>query len=157
MYQERVKSLEERLRATLDHEVHVNQTIDRNTHSQCASIKALIAEQHELRKIVEDLANRLDRSQEASGAAQNELSTNALLEINELKSKVARLTEQNTKLEGDVSYLSTLPENVDALWKCLPPGSIPPGQAGEVEHERVVTAVEVQDEMDDFRKDVYGG
>ena len=127
---ERVKCLEEKLRNMMDHEVHVNQTIDRNAHSQCASIKAIIAEQEELRKIVEDLASRLDRSQETSGAAQNELSTNALLEINELKSKVARLTEQNTKLEGYLSYLSTLPENVDAPWKCLPPGSIPPGQTG---------------------------
>ena len=32
--QERVKSLEERLRGVIDHEAHVNQTIDRNTHSQ---------------------------------------------------------------------------------------------------------------------------
>ena len=43
--QERVKGLEERLRHMMDHEVHVNQTIDRNAHSQCASIKAIIAEQ----------------------------------------------------------------------------------------------------------------
>ena len=98
----------------MDHETHVSQTIDRNTHSQYASIKAIIAEQAELRKVVEDLASRLDRSQETSGVAQNELSTNALLEINALKSKVDRLTEQNTKLEGDVSYLSSLSEHVDA-------------------------------------------
>ena len=147
--QERVKSLEERLRHTLDHEVHVSQTIDRNTHSQCASINAIMVEQEELRKIVEDLAGRLDRSQETSGAAPNELSTNALLEINDLKSKVGRLTEQNTKLEGDVSYLSSLSDQVNALWKCLPPGTSEEGQ------ERVVTAVEVQDEMDDLRRDVY--
>ena len=153
--QERVKGLEEKLRHMMDHEVHVNQTIDRNAHSQCASIEAIIAEQAELRKVVEDLASRLDRSQETSGAAQNELSTNALLEINALKSKVSRLTEQNTKLEGDVSYLSSLSEHVDALWKCLPPGCIPPGETGEEGQERVVTAVEVQDEMDEFRKDVY--
>ena len=75
---------------------------------------------------------------------RNELSTNALLEINDLKSKVTRLTEQNTKLEGNVSYLSSLSEQVDALWKCLPPGTGPDGP------ERVVTAVEVQDEMDEF-------
>ena len=30
----RVKSLEEKLRFIVDHEAHVNQTIDRNTHSQ---------------------------------------------------------------------------------------------------------------------------
>ena len=46
----------------MDHEVHVNQTIDHNAHSQCASLKAIIAEQAELRKVVQDLASRLDRS-----------------------------------------------------------------------------------------------
>ena len=52
------------------------------------NIKAIIAEQAEIKKVVEDLASRLDRSQKTSGVAQNELSTNALLEINALKSKV---------------------------------------------------------------------
>ena len=42
--QERVKSLEERLRHVMDHEMHVNQTIDRNTHSQSASISAITEE-----------------------------------------------------------------------------------------------------------------
>ena len=88
--QERVKGFEERLRHVMDHEAHVNQTIDRNTHSQCASISAIIDEQGDIRKLVEDLASRLDRSQEESSATQNELSTNALLEINDLKSKVSR-------------------------------------------------------------------
>ena len=59
--QGRVKSLEERLRSVMDHEEHVNKTIDRNTHSQCASISALISEQEDIRKLVEELANRLER------------------------------------------------------------------------------------------------
>ena len=42
--------------------MHVNQTIDRNTHSQSASISAIIDEQGDIRKLVEDLASRLDRS-----------------------------------------------------------------------------------------------
>ena len=112
---ERVKSLEEKMRFMVDHEAHVNQTIDRNTHSQCASIEAIIAEQGDIRKAVEDLASRLDRSQATSSAAQNELSTNAHLEIKDLKSKATRLTEQNTKLEGHMSYLSSLSDQVDAL------------------------------------------
>ena len=45
-----------------------------------------------------------------------------------------------------MSYLSSLQEHVDALWKCLPPENGP---------ERVVSAVEVQDEMDEFGADVY--
>ena len=85
--QERVKSLEERLRHVMDHEVHVNQTIDRNTHSQSASISAIMDEQRDIRKLVEDLASRLDRSQEESSATQSELSTNAPLEINDLKAQ----------------------------------------------------------------------
>ena len=60
------------------------------------------------RKLVEELANRLDRSQEASSAAQSEVSTNVLLEISDLRSKVLRLTEQNTKLEGDLSFLTKI-------------------------------------------------
>ena len=142
---ERVKSLEEKLRFMADHETHVNQTIDGNTHSQCASIEAIIAEQGDIRKVVDDLASRLGRSQETGSVTQNELSTNALLGINDFKSKVTRLTEQNTKLEGQMSYLSSLSDQVDALWKCLPPGTGPDGP------ERVVAAVEVQDEMDEFR------
>ena len=82
--QERVKGLEKRLRHVMDHEVHVNQTIDRNTHSQSALISAIIAEQSDIRKLVEDLASRLDRSQEENSATQSDLSTNALLEINDL-------------------------------------------------------------------------
>ena len=85
--QDRVKSLEERLHSVMDHEMHVHQTIDRNTHSQCASIKALISEQEDVRKLVGELANRLDRTQEASSAAQREVSTNDLLEISDLRSK----------------------------------------------------------------------
>ena len=113
--QERVKSLEERLRHVMDHEMFVNQTIDRNTHSQCASISAIINEQGDIRKLVEDLASRLDRSQEVSSATQSELSTTVLLEISDLKSKVCRLTEQSTKLDGDVSFLSKLSDQVELL------------------------------------------
>ena len=113
--QERVKSFEERLRSVMDHEVHVNQTIDRNTHSQCASISALISEQGDVRKLVEELANRLDQSQEASSTAQSEVSTNVLLEISDLKSKFLCLTEQSTKLDGDWSFLSELSEQVELL------------------------------------------
>ena len=120
--QEKVKGLEEKVRNLIEHEAHVSQTIDRNTHSQCSSINALIASTGDIRMLVEDLASRVDRSQAESGAAQSELSTNALLEINDLKSKVNRLTQQNTKLEGDVSFLSSLSEQVNQLWKCRPPG-----------------------------------
>ena len=49
-----------------------------------------------------------------------------------------------------MSYLSSLSEQVDLLWKYRPPG-----QTGDEDQERVVTAVEVQDELDEFRSDVF--
>ena len=151
--QERVKSLEERLRSVMDHEVHVNQTIDRNTHSQCASITALISEQGDVRKLVEELANRLDRSQVASSATQSEVSTNVLLGINDLKAKVLRLTEQSTKLDGDLSFLSRLSEQVGLLedqiikWRYRLPEL-----TDDESEERIVSAVEVREELDEFKK-----
>ena len=150
--QERVKSLEERLRQVMDHEVHVNQTIDKNTNSQCASIAAIIAEQGDIRRLVTDLANRLDQSQETGSATQSELSTNVLLELADLKSKVCRLAEQGAQLDGDVSFLKRLSEHVDLIegqiikWKYrLPELADDEGQ------EKIVTAVEVQEELDDLR------
>ena len=142
--QERVNSLEERLRHVMDHEMHVNQTIDRNTHSQCASIAAIIKEQGDIRKLLEDLANRLDRSQEVSSTTQSELSTNVLLEIADLKTKVCRLTEQSTKLDGDVSFLSRLSTQVELLeeqivkWRYRLPELTDDGS-----QEKIVSAVEV--------------
>ena len=151
--QDRVKSLEERLRSVMDHEMHVHQPIDRNIHSQCASIKALISEQEDVRKLVEELANRLDRSQEASSAAQSEVSTDVLLEISDLRSKVLHLTEQNTKLEGDLSFLTKMSEQLDLLedqvikWRYRLPEL-----TDDESQERVVSAVEVREELDEFKE-----
>ena len=154
--QERVKSLEERLRGVTDHEMHVNQTIDRNTHSQCASISAIIDEQGDIRKLVEELANRLDRSQEVSSATQSEMSTNVLLEINDLKSKVLRLTEQSTKLYGDLSFLSKLSVQVELLedqiikWRYRLPEL-----TDDESQERIVSVVEVREELDELKEAVF--
>ena len=85
--QVRVKGLEERLRSVMDHHNHVAKTIDKNTHSQCASITALISEQADIRKLVECIANHLDQPRETSNAVQSETCTNMLLEINDLKER----------------------------------------------------------------------
>ena len=90
------------------HEHHVNQTIDQNTHSQTASVCAIIAEQADLRKLVTELAHRLDQSQDNLSTPQGETSTSSLLELGDLRTKVLRLTEQNTTLEGEVSFLKSL-------------------------------------------------
>ena len=137
----------------MDHEMHVNQTIDRNTHSQCASISVLISEQGDVRKLVEELANRLDRSQEVSSTVQSEVSSNVLLEISDLKSKVSRLTEQSTKLDGDLSFLTKLSEQVELLedqiikWRYRLPEL-----TDDESKERIVSAVEVREELDEFKE-----
>ena len=115
-------------------------------------IRELISEQGDVRKLVEELANRLDRSQEASSATQSEVSTNVLLEISDLKSKVLRLTEQSTKLEGDLSFLAKMSEQVELIqdqiikWRYRLPEL-----TDDESQERIVSAVEVREELDEFK------
>ena len=113
--QARIAGLDTLSKTILEHDHHVNQTIDRNAHSQTASIVGIIDEQEDLRKMVEELASRLDRSQDSLNTPQGEASTGVLLDIGDLTNKVARLTEQHTKLDGDVSFLKTLQETVEEL------------------------------------------
>ena len=137
----------------MDHEEHVTKTIDKNTHSQCASISALISEQEDIGKLVEGLANRLDQTQETSNTAQSEISTNVLLEIGDLKTKVLRLTEQGTKHDGDLSFLTRLSEQVELIegqiikWRYRLPEL-----TDDESKERVVSAVEVREELDEFKE-----
>ena len=57
--------LEAKLRMWGDHMDGITKTIDKNTHSKCTSITALIREQEEdIRRLVEELARRLDQPQE---------------------------------------------------------------------------------------------
>ena len=151
--QEKLKSLEERFRQVAEHEHHVNQTIDKNTHSQCASVCALIQEQGDIRKLVQELANRLDQSQGTSGATQSEVSTNVLLELGDLKSKVLHLIEQNTALDGDVSYLKKLSGQVEMIesqvikWRFRLPEL-----TEDDSEEWIVLAVEVREELDELKE-----
>ena len=89
--------------------------MDKYTHSHSASIGGIIEQQEDLRKMVEDLASRVDRSQDSLSTPQGEASTGVLLDIGDLKTKVARLIEQHTQMDGDVSFLKTLHESVEAL------------------------------------------
>ena len=134
----------------LAHEHHVKQTIGRNTHSQTASINGIIDEQQDLRRLVEEMAGRLDRSQDSLNTSQGEANTGILLDIGDLKAKVTRLTEQHTRLEGDVSFLRELHERVEELgtqivkWNNRLPYL---NDATDEDDEKVPTAIEVQDEL----------
>ena len=59
--QGKVTHLDERIRMVGDQMDGVAKTIDRNEHSKCASITAMIREQKDIRRLVEELAKRLDR------------------------------------------------------------------------------------------------
>ena len=117
--QARITGLDTLSKQMLEHDHHVNQTIDRNTHSQTASINGIIDEQQDLRRLVEELASRLDRSQDSLNTPQGEANTGVLFDIGDLKNKVTRLTEQHTKLEGDVSFLRDLAINICSARRVL--------------------------------------
>ena len=85
--QARITGLDTYSQKIVQHEHHVNQTIDRNTHSQVASISALIKEQEDLRKMVDELASRIDQSQDNLSTPRGEASTSILLDLGDLKTK----------------------------------------------------------------------
>ena len=151
--QEEVNNLDERLRMVIDHTEGIARTIARNTHSRRASITALIREQEDIRQLVEGLANRLDQSQGMSSAMQGEISTNMQLEISDLKAQVLLLTEQNTQHDGRLTFLARMSEQVDLRenqiikWRYRLPEL-----TDDDSRERVVSAVEVQEDLDEFKR-----
>ena len=145
--QARIAELDTLAQKMLQHEQHFNQTIDRNTHSQTASITAIIDEQQDLRKLVEELASRLDRSQDNLSTPQGEASTSILLDIGDLKTKVVRLTEQHTTLEGDVSFLRDLHERVEELGTQIVKWNNRLPDLNDENDQKVPTAIEVQEEL----------
>ena len=63
---------------------------------------------------------------------------------------VTRLNEQSTKFDGDVCFLSKLSDQIDLLWKCRLLD-----QANDENQEKVVTTVEVQEELGDLKNVVH--
>ena len=141
----RIEGLDKYSQKMLQHEHHVNQTIDRNTHSQTASICAIIKEQEDLRKLVEELASRIDQSQDNLSTPRDETSTSVLLDLGDLRTKVTRLTEQHTTLEGDVSFLRDLHDHVEELGNQIVKWNNRLPDLNDESDEKVPTAIEVQE------------
>ena len=86
-------------------------------------------EQEDIRRLVEELAKRLDQPQETSGTMQSEFSTAMQLELHDLKTKVLHLTEQNTEHSGILTFLANMSEQVHLMeqqiikWRCRLPDS----------------------------------
>ena len=116
---------------------------------KCASIKQIMHEQEDIRRLVEELADRLGHSQERVTATQSESSLTMQLEINDLKAKALHLTEQYTEHDGKVSYFSGMSEQVAYLeqqihkWQHRLP-DLPDDDS----RERVIPAVEVKEDLD---------
>ena len=148
--QAKIAGLDAFTKKMLEHEHHVNQTIDRNTRSQMASIGGIIDEQEDLRKRVEGLANRLDQSQDSLSTPQGEANTSVLLDMSDLKTKVFCLTEQHTKLEGDVSFLRDLQERVEELGSQVVKWGNRLPDLHDENDEKVPTTIEVQEELSEL-------
>ena len=157
----------------------VTMKADKQAHEMCTSIGRFIDEQGDIRRIVEELARRIDairdgthprsealqdgthpRSTSSDSNAQNEqklpdASVAMQLEIEVLifKTKVARLTEQSTQHTTQISLPTPLIERVDLAeshivrWRYRLP-ELTDNEDGRP----VVTAVDVQEQLDRFRE-----
>ena len=148
--QSRIAGLDTLTQKMLARDHEVTQSLDKSSRSQSASICGIIEEQEDLRKMVEELASRFDRSQDGLNTPQGEASTGVLLDIGDLKTKVARLIEQHTQMDGDVSFLKSLHEAVEALseqiikWNNRLPDL---NDVTDEDGDKVPTAIEVQEEL----------
>ena len=119
------------------------------------TISKIIDEQADVRRLVEELARRMDNArsegtvekatQEGSGVAMQ-------LEVNDLKAKVLRLTEQIMDHDAKLNFFSIMSEKVDLLdrqtirWRHRLPDL-----TDDENQEEVVSAVEVQEELNRFK------
>ena len=81
-----------------------------------------------------------------------------LLDIGDLKTKVARLIEQNTQMEGEVSFLKILHESVEELGKQIVKWNnrLPEwNDATDEDGDKLPTAVEVQEELTELTTTSY--
>ena len=120
--QEKVETLEARFYKYDDFVLTVLDKTDRNAHEVCSSVAKIIDEQADIRKLVEELAKRIDDTQEqtrsegTSGTAtQNEAGVAKQLEVNDLKTKVLYLTEQVAEHTAKVNFFSVMSEQVNLI------------------------------------------
>ena len=138
-----------------NHQVY--QTMDQNNQSQTASTVGIIKEQQDLRKMVEELARRFDQSQDSPSTPKGDTSTGVLLDIGDLKTKVARLTEDYVQMDGDVSFLKSLHESIEALGAQIVKWNhrFPELEGTDEDGEKLPTASEVREELLDLDNTCY--
>ena len=97
--------------------------------------------------MVDELASRIDQSQDNLSTPRGEASTSILLDLGDLRTKVIRLTEQHTALEGGVSFLKCLSENVEELGNQIIKWNHRLPDLNDDNDEKVPTAIEVQEAL----------
>ena len=120
--QEKVENLEARFQKYDEFVQTVLDKTDRNAHNVCSSVAKIIDKQADIRKLVEELARRVDSAREqaqsegtSEAATQNEVGVAMQLEVNDLKTKVLRLTEQATERTAKLNFFSVMSEKVDPM------------------------------------------
>ena len=118
-----------------------------------STVGKIIDEQADTRRLVEELARRMDHAQEESaGETRKEPGVAVQLEVNDLKAKVLRLTEQVTEHIAKVNFFSVMSEKVDLMeqqihrWRYRLPDL-----TDDESREPVASAVEVQEALDKFK------
>ena len=111
LVQEKVDTLESRFQKFDEFTHSVMGTVDRNEHELFSTAGKIVDEQADIRRLVEELARRMDHAQEESAVETQEGPSVAIqLDVNDLKVKVLRLTEQVTEHTAKVNFFSVMSE-----------------------------------------------
>ena len=157
--QKTIETLEGRFQKFDEFVQSVMSTTDKNTHEVCSSVFKIIDEQADIRRVVEELARRMDGAQEqtrsggtAETAARERPGVAIQLEVNDLKTKVLRLTEQVTEHTAKVNFFSVMSEQVDLVNRQIQRWRYRlPDLTDDESQKPVVSAVEVQEELSKFQ------
>ena len=125
-------------------------TVDKNAHELCSTVAKIIDEQADIRRLVEELTRRMDHAQEGRVVAEIQEGPGVAiqLEVNDLKAKVLRLTEQVTEHTAKLNFFSVMSEKVDLMeqqihrWRYRLPDL-----TDDESQEPIVSAIEVQEEL----------
>ena len=151
--QESVETLDERLRKYDEFLQTVLNKTDKNTHEAFSTIYKIIDEQADVRRLVEELARRMDntRSEVVKRYCTGRVRTSNA-EVNDLKTKVIQLTEQITEHSATVNFFSVMSEKVDLMERQIHRWRYRlPDLTDDESQEPFVSAVEVQEELNQFK------
>ena len=142
----------------------VTRETDRRSHDMCNSLARFTDEQHDIRKVVEDLARKIDAIQQGTHPRESARSSNdpeeasidvgvpVLLEIEDVKRKVERLTAETVSKNAQaISALNSLMLRVDATENQIQRWRYRLLTIDGSDDEAIVTAVEAHEQLGQFK------